>query len=135
MVRSNTKHKNSQAKTKTRKATDSLKKLKSDKKTVKENGRRPGTQPSWNAIQAAVLDNEMFDFARLLIKKKFKGGSRNVPLTKELTVNEYMDARVDALFGQATFFSAVPDGLDLPEFRDVSTNSIDLVFVDWVALV
>jgi hypothetical protein len=130
MVKPTTKAQNSKVKTKTgKRASMGSEKLKAMKKA--EDGRRRGAQPVWNAIQAAVLNDEMFNFTQLLIKKRFTGGSRRITLTKGQTVNEYIDTRVDTLFAKPAFVTAVPMGLTLQDFRNVSIMAtVFLVFVD-----
>jgi hypothetical protein len=129
MVKPTTKAQNSKAKMKTGKASMNSEKPEVTKKA--EDGRRRGAQPAWNAIQAAVLNDEMFNFTQLLIKKRFTGGSRRIVLTKGQTVNGYIDTRVDSLFAKPAFATTVPIGLTLPEFRNVSfMATVFLVCVD-----
>jgi hypothetical protein len=85
-----------------------------------QSGQKWGAQGSWNAIQAAVLNNEMYNFSWLLLKSRFTGGSRNAKLMNGLTIKQHIGHWVDTLFESHTFSSVFPDSDTLESFCEVS---------------
>jgi hypothetical protein len=91
-----------------------------DSTTTKAIKGKRGRKGPWNVLQDVALEGAVQSFQTYLEDRNFQGGSQRIKGDDSMTVNEYIEKKVNALFGTATF-SVVPNNMTLDTFRTVSS--------------